>query len=538
MQSTKWVIVTGGIMSGLGKGVACASIGRLIKNDKKIISLKCDGYLNVDPGTINPIEHGEVFVLADGGEVDMDFGHYERFLDIDCKFDWNLTSGKIFNAVIEKERKGEYLGKTIQIFPHITEEIKRRFKQIAKEEQADIVLIEIGGTVGDIENSWFIEAAREMKKDVGRDNIAYAHLTYIPLLHNVDELKTKPAQRDIALLREKGINPDIIIGRSELPLNKRIKEKVALFCDILPENVITAPDLDSIYELPILFEKEGVTKIMVEKLKLDHETDITKWKEIVKRIKNPKNEITVAIGGKYTYLKDSYASVIEALIHSGAHNNTKVNIKWIETTDIEDGKLPIDDAMKGIDGVVIPGGFGSRGIEGKIRIIQYLRENNIPFLGLCLGLQLAVVEFARHMCKISDANTSEADENAKNPVIFIMPEQRNLTKKGATMRLGNYSADLKTGTKVQKLYNALTAIERHRHRYEVNPEYHEILQKNGLIFSGSSKNGRLVEYVELTAHPFFVATQAHPELKSRLERPSPLFFGFVKAAVDEKMKKS
>lgn len=536
MQNTKWIIITGGIMSGLGKGTALASIARLIKNNKKVIIMKCDGYLNVDPGTINPIEHGEVFVLGDGGEVDMDFGHYERFLDIDCKFDWNLTSGKIFNAVIEKERKGDYLGKTIQIFPHIIDEIKRRFKKVVKDENADIALIEIGGTVGDIENSWFIEAVKQMRKEVGRENILYCHLTYIPFLDSVEELKTKPAQRDIALLREKGITPDIIVARSRFPLDKRIKEKLAMFCDTEPDKIIAGLNIDTVYDIPIMFEKEGIVPIIKEKLGIDYDTDMTRWKELVRKIKNPKKEITIAIGGKYTNLKDSYASVVEALIHGGAHNDCKVNIIWIETTDLEQGKITADEALRNVHGLIIPGGFGSRGIEGKIRLINYARENKIPFLGLCYGLQLAVVEFARNVCNIKEANTTESDECTKDPVICILPEQKDITKKGGTMRLGNYTAELVQGSTIQKLYAQLTVVERHRHRYEVNPDYHEVLQKNGLIFSGTSKNGRLVEYIELKekVHPYFVATQAHPELTSRLEKPNPLFYGLVKAALVRK----
>ncbi|MEM4260681.1 MAG: CTP synthase (glutamine hydrolyzing) [Candidatus Woesearchaeota archaeon] len=539
MQDTKWIIVTGGIMSGLGKGTTAASIGRLIKSDKKIIAIKCDGYLNVDPGTINPTEHGEVFVLCDGGEVDMDFGHYERFLDIDCKFEWNLTSGKIFNAVIEKERKGDYLGRTIQIFPHIIDEIKYRLKKIAKDEKADIVIIEIGGTVGDIENSWFIEAVKQLRKEVGKENILYTHVTYIPFLDSVEELKTKPSQRDIALLRERGIYPDIIIGRCRLPLDKRIKEKLALFSDVEPDMIISGQNIESVYEIPIMFEKEGIIPIIKSKLKIDYDTDISEWKELVKKIKNPKKEITIAIGGKYTYLKDSYASIIEALIHSGAHNDCRVKIKWIETTDIEQGKISCRDALKDVQGLIIPGGFGSRGIEGKIRLIHFVRENKIPFLGICYGLQLAVVEFARNICNLKNANTTESNENSEDPVVCILPEQKDVTKKGGTMRLGGYTAELKKGTIIQRLYGSEKAYERHRHRYEVNPDYHEILVKNGLIFSGTSMNGRLVEYIELNQkeHPYFIATQAHPELTSRLERPNPLFLGLVKVSINQKENK-
>jgi len=526
----KYIIVTGGVLSGLGKGIATASIARLLKNNNKIVTLKCDGYLNVDPGTMNPIEHGEVFVLADGGEVDMDFGHYERFLGITCKSDWNLTSGKIFSKVIAKEREGKYLGKTIQIFPHITDEIKAWWKEIAQQEKPDIMTIEIGGTVGDIENSWFVEAARQFKKEVGPDNIAYVHLTYVPFLDSVGEPKTKPAQRDIALLREKGIYPDIIICRSKNILPEKIREKIALFSDIDKNKIITGTDIGCIYEVPLMFKEQGLLDVLKEKLKLELKEDLTEWEKLVNQIKTPKHSITIAVCGKYTELKDSYASIIEALTHAGAHCNAKVNLKWIETTDIENGKTSAADSLKGVDGILITGGFGSRGVEGKISIIKHARENNIPFLGICYGLQLAVVEFARNVCKLS-AHTSEIDEKTEHPVIDYIPEQRSIKSKGGTMRLGACKAILQKGTIVQSLYNIEEASERHRHRYEVNPAYHEILQKNGMVFSGLSENKKLVEYIELPKHPFFVATQAHNELTSRLEKPNPLFFGFVNAAV-------
>jgi len=533
-MQTKWIIVTGGILSGLGKGVASASIARLLKNSKKIVTVKCDGYLNVDPGTMNPIEHGEVFVLEDGGEVDMDFGHYERFLGVNCKFSWNLTSGKIFNSVIENERKGKYLGKTIQIFPHVIEEIKEKLYQIDKKEMADLMVIEIGGTVGDIENSWFIEAVRQLVNEIGRDNILYVHLTYVPFLDNVGELKTKPAQRDIALLREMGINPDIILARSKTPIPKKLKEKIANMAYLEPETIISAPDISSVYEVPLNFEKEGIIPIINRKLKLRHKPELVMWKKLVEKIKNPKNELNIVISGKYTELHDSYASVIEALHHAGAHLNAKINVCWLETTDIEQGKTNLEEAMEGVDGVIIPGGFGSRGVEGKISVIKYLREKKIPFLGLCYGLQLAVIDFARNVCKLEDASSAEFNPKTKNAVIDIMPEQKKIDKKGGTMRLGAYEAVLKHGTIVHKLYGSDKASERHRHRYEVNPEFHEILQKNGLMFSGVSPDKRLVEFIELKDHPYFVATQAHPELTSRLEKPNPLFYGFVKAALEKK----
>jgi CTP synthase len=531
VHQTKYIVITGGVLSGIGKGTATASIARLLKDSHKIVTIKCDGYLNVDPGTMNPVEHGEVFVLEDGGEVDMDFGHYERFLGVTCKSNWNLTSGKVFSRVIAKEREGHYLGKTIQIFPHITEEVKNWWREIVEQEKPDIMTIEIGGTVGDIENSWFVEAARQLRKQAGPENVMYMHLTYVPFLDSVGEPKTKPAQRDIALLREKGISPDIIICRSKNPLSQKIKEKIALFCDVAPNEIISGRDIESIYEIPLMFRKEGMLERIKEKLKLDFQEDLSGWERLVQRIKSPKTEVAVAVCGKYTELKDSYASITEALTHAGAHCDAKVNLKWVETTDIEAGKISVVDALKGVNAVLIPGGFGSRGVEGKISVIRHIRENNIPFLGICYGLQLAVVEFARNVCGLSGAHTTEIDEKTPHPVIDYIPEQRTVKSKGGTMRLGACKAVLQQGTIVQALYHTDAALERHRHRYEVNPAYHETLLKHGMIFSGSSENKRLVEYIELPSHPYFVATQAHNELTSRLEMPNPLFLGFVQAAV-------
>jgi len=531
-SKTKWIVVTGGVLSGLGKGTAAAAILRLMKsNGTKIVPIKCDGYLNVDPGTMNPIEHGEVFVLEDGGEVDMDFGHYERFIETDCKFKWNLTSGKIFNSIIEKERRGDYLGKTIQIFPHVSDEIRKMFIEIAEEEKPEIMLIEIGGTVGDIENSWFLTAVTQLKKEVGPENIMYVHLTYVPFLDSVGEPKTKPAQRDIELLRKLGINPDIVIARSKEPLSKKIKEKLALMADLYPEQIISGSDVKNIYELPIMFRKEGILDAIGRKFKLNS-PDLSVWENLVEKINHPKREVNIAICGKYTVLHDSYASIIESLIHSGAHEDARVNIKWIETTDIEDGNKKPEDVLKDCKGLIVPGGFGSRGAEGKIEVIKYAREHNIPFLGLCYGLQLAVIEFARNKCNLQGANTTENDEKTKYPVIDILPEQKNVCTKGATMRLGGYAADIKQGTRVFELYKSEKVSERHRHRYEVNPDYHEILKKNGLVFSGTSCNGRLVEFIEIPSHKYFIATQAHPELKSRLLKPAPMFLGFVKACLN------
>ena len=533
-SKTKWIITTGGVVSGLGKGTATAAIGKLLSRNFKIVPIKCDGYLNIDPGTMNPFEHGEVFVLEDGGEVDMDFGHYERFLNINCKSEWNLTTGKIYDAIIKKERKGEFLGKTVQIIPHLTNEIKSQWRRIAEQEKADIVTIEIGGTVGDIENSWFVEAARQLKKDVGSENILYVHLTYLPYVKSVGQQKTKPAQRDVQTLREKGLVPDIIIGRSEIALTNESKAKIALFCDVPEEAVISGKDVETIYEVPISFEEQGLLGIIAKKFSFTPKKDLEEWRRLIQNIKHYTKTINIAICGKYTGLTDAYASLIEAINHAAAHFSAKVNVHMIETTEIETGKAPIEQILGNKDAIIVPIGFGSRGVEGKIACIRYAREHNIPFLGLCFGLQLAVVEFARNVCNLKDANSTEINEKTKNPLIMILPEQKAITEKGGTMRLGAEKAQLKKGTKTAQLYGSTAAIERHRHRYEVNPKYHKLLEKNGMLISGTSRNGRLVEFIEIPKLIYFIATQAHPEYKSKLEKPSPLFYGLIKAAAEKR----
>lgn len=533
MPDTKFIIVTGGVLSGLGKGTATAAIGRLLKDSRKIVTVKCDGYLNVDPGTMNPVEHGEVFVLHDGGEVDMDFGHYERFLGTVCKSKWSLTSGKIFSRVIEKERKGEYLGETIQIFPHIIDEIKASWREIVEEESPDVMMIEIGGTVGDVENPWFVEAAKQWKKEVGPSNIMYVHLTYVPFLASVGELKTKPAQRDVALLKERGISPDVLICRGEHEVPDKLKEKLALFGDVDVEQIISGHDVKSIYEIPLVYREQGFVERLKSRLNISITETLEGWEKLVQNIRAPERKVTVAVCGKYTELKDSYASITEALTHAGAHCNAGVEVKWVETTNVDDATVA--EALRGMDGVLVPGGFGSRGIEGKISVIRHARENKVPFLGICYGLQLAVVEFARNVCDIEGAHTAEV-EGAERRVIDWLPEQRDVKKKGGTMRLGACKAVLKPQTIVHGLYGEDEVWERHRHRYEVNPEYHEALKKGGLVFSGASEDGRLVEFIELSNHPYFVATQAHNELTSRLERPNPLFLGFVRAIVGKSLK--
>jgi CTP synthase len=524
---TKYIIVTGGVLSGLGKGIAVASIGHLLSSRLKIIPIKCDGYLNVDPGTMNPYEHGEVFVLDDGGEVDMDFGHYERFLGVNCKSKWNLTMGKVFDMVRQKERRGDYLGKTVQYIPHVTDVIKSHIFDITQEESADLVLVEIGGTVGDIENELFLESMRQMKEDVGRANIVYVHLTYVPVPYGINEQKSKPTQQSVNLLKQRGIFPDIIIGRCPQFLTKDIKTKISNFCDVEPNAVITGLDVEDIYEIPIIFEREGLSEILHKKLNIYSPPDLRRWKQLIDNLRNPKREITVAMCGKYTRLEDSYASIIESFNHCSAHLGCKIELKWVETTDLKDASF-----LNDIDGVVVPGGFGSRGTEGKIEVIRMVREKNIPFLGLCFGLHMAVVEFSRNVCKLSGASSTETDPDTPHPVIDILPEQKKIVDKGGTMRLGAYTAVLKEGSLVQSLYQSSEVSERHRHRYEVNPEYHEVITENGMVFSGLSRDGRLVEFIEIPHLKYFVATQAHPELKSRMEEPAPLFYGFVKTCLN------
>ncbi|MEM5829165.1 MAG: CTP synthase [Candidatus Aenigmatarchaeota archaeon] len=540
-MQTHYIFITGGVLSGLGKGITTASIGKLLQfRGFKVTVIKIDGYLNYDAGTLRPTEHGEVWVTEDGGEIDQDLGHYERFLDINVSKENNITSGQIFWSVIKKEREGKFLGKTVQMIPHVTDEIKTRIKEIAKKSGADFVLVEIGGTVGDYENQIFIEAARQMKME--NEKCIYIHVSYIPVPKHLGEPKTKPTQHSVQKLRELGILPDFIICRSEFPVDDIRKEKIALFCNVKKEDVISDPDIENIYELPIVFEKQKLGKRILEKFGIQ-ETSVNskEWEDFLNKTKNVKKSVRIGIIGKYFdigefTLKDSYISVIEATKHAAWQNNVKAEILWIDSKSFEKDEKNIK-ILNSVDGVIIPGGFGSSGIEGKIAAIKYTRENKIPFLGLCLGLQLAVVEFARNVCGLKNANSTEFDPNTPYPVVDILPEQKKLieeSKYGATMRLGSYSAILKEGTIVWRLYNKQKEIsERHRHRFEVNPEFHEILQKNGLVFSGMSPDGKLVEFIELEDHPYFVATQAHPEFKSRPLKPAPLFDGLIKACLSE-----
>lgn len=528
-KPTKWIFVSGGVLSGLGKGVVSASIARLLLNgSRKVVTVKCDGYLNVDPGTMNPIEHGEVFVLDDGAETDMDFGHYERFTNNSCKSSWSITSGKIFSAVIEKERRGDYLGKTVQMIPHVTNQIKDSLYKIARDERADIMIVELGGTVGDIEMMLFYEAARQLRLE-NRKNFLSCHLTYVPELDVVGEQKTKPTQQSVAKMLSEGIQPDVVIGRSKRMLDPETKRKIALFGNMDPSQVISNPDLKSIYELPLIFHKEGLTKTIASKLTIAVKPELKTWSKLVSNMASPTQNVHIAICGKYTQLQDSYVSIFESLNHCGAHLNVKVTYEFLETSNTTQSQ--IQEVLSRSDGIIVPGGFGKRGVEGKIAVIKYARENNIPFLGICLGLQLAVVEFARHVCNLKRANSTEFDEMTPHKVIDILEEQKLITAKGATMRLGAYPAVLKKGSKIAKLYKSLKATERHRHRYEVNPTYHELLESQGLVISGKAPDRDLAEFIELPNHPYFVATQAHPELKSTLEKPAPLFYGLVQAAL-------
>ncbi len=534
LEKRKYIVVTGGVLSGLGKGIAAASIGHLLSSRYKVVPMKLDGYLNVDPGTMNPYEHGEVFVLDDGGEVDMDFGHYERFLNVACKFEHNLTMGKVFEDIRTKERRGDYLGKTVQFIPHVVNVVKEKIFAVAEKEQADIMLIEVGGTVGDMESDLYVEAMRQLKDEVGEENILYVHLTYVPIPTGVFEQKSKPTQQSVYELRRRGIQPDIIIGRCSEPLTSEIKGKIASFCGVDKKAIFTGLDVDNVYKIPFLLENEGIVEILNEKLKLDLKPLDDPWKQLLSNLEHPRQEITIALCGKYTSLTDSYASIKEALMHCSAHTKALVNMKFIETTEIEERKISVADSLRGINGVIVPGGFGSRGVEGKLEVIKHCRENKIPLLGICFGLQLMVVEFARNVCLLEKANTREVDPNTAHPVVDLMAEQKNISLKGATMRLGAYISYLREGSLARKLYNSEIVSERHRHRYEVNQHYHQFLEENGLSISGLYLEKNLTEFIELKEHPYFIATQAHPELKSRLSNPAPLFLGLVKAAMERK----
>ena len=522
---TKYIFVTGGVVSGLGKGITSASLGNLLKSrGLSIVNQKLDPYINVDPDTMNPFQHGEVFVTEDGATTDLDLGHYERFTGVNLRKDANVTTGSIYRKVIERERKGDYLGATVQVIPHITDEIKRRIKGISND--VDVQITEIGGTVGDIEILPFLEAARQIRKELGSENVMFIHVTLVPFIGPSTELKTKPTQHSVSMLRGYGISPDLIVLRSDRGLDEDIKNKVSLFCDVSYENVINAPDLDDIYDVPLKMHSEGLDAAVDKRLNLDTtEPELQDWKNMLDLKKEATKDVEIAILGKYFGLPDSYMSVVESLKHACLQNKVNLNLHWIDADNYD------NEDLSNLDGVVVPGGFGVRGIEGKISAIQYLRENKVPFLGICLGLQCAVIEYARNVCGISDANSSEFSQNTKDFVIDLLPNQ-DLDKDdvGASMRLGTYPCKIEKNTLTSEIYKDEVIYERHRHRYEVNNKYRDTLEENGLIFSGLSPDNNLVEMIELKDHPFFVASQFHPEFKSRPWEPSPIFNSFIKSA--------
>ena len=529
-MAPKYIFVTGGVVSSLGKGLAAASMGALLEARGYRVGLqKMDPYINVDAGTMSPYQHGEVFVTDDGGETDLDLGHYERFTSGRVTRDHNITTGKVYHSVISKERRGEYLGRTVQVIPHITDEIKSMIRRVAS--GLDVIIVEVGGTVGDIEGLPFLEAIRQLKKDVGKENVLYVHLTLVPFMQAAAELKTKATQHSVKELRAIGIQPDILLCRTDRYLPPNINSKIALFCDVDEEAVITAKDVDTIYEVPLVFHREGLDQILVKALALeDRPIDLTRWEEVVHRVKSPTATTRLAVVGKYIELKDSYKSLVEALAHGGIAHRAKVDIAWVDAEHIErDGAAA---HFTDVDGILVPGGFGDRGIEGKIQAVQYARERRVPYFGICLGMQCAVIEFARHVCGLAGANSAEFAPTAPHLVVDLLPEQRHLADKGGTMRLGLYPILLTEGSRASRLYGEGIIRERHRHRYEVNNEYLKTLEKNGLHVSGIWAEKQLVEIIEIPEHPFFVAGQFHPEFRSRPWEPHPLFAGFVKAGLD------
>jgi CTP synthase len=534
-MSVKYVFVTGGVVSGLGKGITAASLGRLLKmRGYKVTMQKFDPYLNIDPGTMNPIQHGEVFVTDDGAETDLDLGHYERFIDENLTKNSNVTTGKIYWSVLQKERRGDFGGGTVQVIPHITNELKSRFHRNYATTETEIAIIEVGGTVGDIESQPFLEAIRQFQHDVGHENAILVHVTLIPYLRASGELKTKPTQASVKDLQGMGIQPDIIVCRSEYPLDDNIKSKIALFCNVPQNHVLQNLDVDILYEAPLAMEAEHLAQVACTSLKLDcPEPDLTEWVSMINNWKNPKYSVTIALVGKYIQLHDAYISVVESLKHGGVFNRTDVNIKWIDSETLNSDN--IDSELSNTDGILVPGGFGDRGIEGKISAIEFARKNNIPFLGLCLGMQLSIVEFARNVIGLKNAHSIELDPQTEHPVIHLMPDQNGIEDIGGTLRLGTYPCLLSDNSLAKQIYDGESIIEeRHRHRYEVNNDYRAQLEKAGMELSGISPDGRIVEMVEIPSHPWFVATQAHPEFKSRPNRPHPLFKGFIKAALDNK----
>ncbi len=530
-ERPKYVFVTGGVASGLGKGITSASLARLLKSRSLRVTLqKLDPYINVDPGTMNPFEHGEVFVLDDGAETDLDLGHYERFTDESLARESNVTTGAVYQTVIQKERRGDYLGKTVQVIPHITNEIKSRIRTLASTSDADICVIEVGGTVGDIESLPFLEAIRQLRNEVGRENVAFVHVSLMPFIGPTGELKTKPTQHSVKELRSIGIQPDVIVCRSDRPIGRNLKEKISLLCDVETRGVISAVDAESIYEVPLVLHREGLDTYLANLLRLpDRDPDLREWQDLVDRVHRAVSPVSIAIVGKYVTLKDAYLSVIEALKHGGFHNGARVNLTWIPSDELIAGG--VEEILGRADGIVVPGGFGIRGVEGKVEAIRFARESKIPYLGLCLGLQCAVIEYARNVAGLDGANSSEFDPKTPHPVIDLLPEQEEVVDMGGTMRLGAYPCDILPGSLAERCYGESLIHERHRHRYEVNPTYHGVLQEHGMVFSGMSPSRRLVEIIELPDHPYFIAGQFHPELKSRPTRPHPLFREFVGAAL-------
>ncbi len=527
----KYIFVLGGVISGLGKGIAAASIGYLLKSaGLRVTILKLDPYLNVDPGTMNPYQHGEVFVLDDGSETDLDLGHYERFIDVDMSKDNNATSGQVYSTVLDRERRGDYLGATIQVIPHITNEIISRIKAVNKPKKYDVVICEVGGTVGDIESLPFMEAVRQLSLEVGYHNHTIMHLTLVPYIKASEELKTKPTQHSVMKLREIGLTPDMILCRSEYKLTREVKQKIGLFGNVDPNHVIEGKEVKSIYEVPLNLYNQKVGEIIMERLELPGEVDVSYLETFIKKFKRPSRRVNIAMCGKYTELPDAYKSVLEAFIHAGVENDARVNVNWVATEDVRSEK-DAERIFGKMDGILLLPGFGSRGSEGKILSCKYARENKIPFLGICLGLQCAVIEFARNICRLKGANSTEFDNNTRYPVIELMESQRAIKRKGGTMRLGAYDCTIATGTKTYAAYRKKQISERHRHRWEVNNRYRDRLVKNGLKISGENEELNLVEIIELPDHPWYVAGQFHPELKSRVSKAHPLFREFIKAAV-------
>jgi len=529
---SKYIFVTGGVVSSVGKGITVASMGTILKSRQITVSVqKLDPYLNVDPGTMSPYQHGEVFVTQDGAETDLDLGNYERFIDVNLTADSNVTSGQIYSAVIAKERRGDFLGGTIQVVPHVTTEIKQRFEKLAQKSQAEVIIIEVGGTVGDIEGQPFLEAIRQMRNDVGRDNVLYVHVTLLPYLNSTQELKTKPTQHSVNELRRIGIQPDIIICRSDYPIPEEAKNKISLFCDVDREAVIPLPTVSTIYEVPLILEEEGLGQLIVDKLSLKvHQPDLSQWQELVSRLKAPHEPVNIALVGKYVELKDAYFSVREALRHAGLYHNRDINLLWVHSEDLEGNGS--DALLDSAQGIIVPGGFGIRGINGMVKAATYARNNEIPYLGLCLGMHVMVIEFARYILGSTEPNSTEFDASTPYPVIDLLPEQKEIENKGGTMRLGNYPCQLVNGSRAANAYGQSLVYERHRHRLEFNNQFRSLLEKAGMVYSGLSPDGKLVELCELANHPWMVSCQFHPEFGSRPTRPHPLFCDFIGVAKD------